>query len=78
MAEAPETGENGRFLRNSIVEAMWGDVNTRAKKLGAINPSRTRKQIEELSEQFQAALIAYDEGLMSEDTVLAAAICEDF
>lgn len=34
MAEGSESGEDGRFLRNSIVEAMWTDVNTRAKKLG--------------------------------------------
>lgn len=34
MAEGSEAGEDGRFLRNCIVEAMWGDVNTRAKKLG--------------------------------------------
>lgn len=27
----------GRFLRNCIVEAMWEDVTTRAKKLGVIN-----------------------------------------
>jgi hypothetical protein len=26
-------GEEGRFVRNNIVEAMWEDVNTRAKKL---------------------------------------------
>ncbi|KAH8232709.1 hypothetical protein KR038_000457 [Drosophila bunnanda] len=86
MAEGSETGEDGRFLRNCIVEAMWGDVNTRAKKLGAHNPSRTRQQIETLSEQFQAALIAYDEGIMSDDRVLASALwrrffemnCEDY
>lgn len=86
MAEGSESGEDGRFLRNSIVEAMWRDVNTRAKKLGAQNPSRTRAQIEILSEQFQAALIGYDEGLMSDDRVLSGAIwrrffemnCDDF
>ncbi|XP_017842576.1 ubiquinol-cytochrome-c reductase complex assembly factor 1 [Drosophila busckii] len=86
MAEGSETGEDGRFLRNCIVEAMWGDVNTRAKKLGAHNPSATRQQIETLSEQFQAALIAYDEGIMSDDRVLACALwrrffemeCEDY
>lgn len=33
MAEGSETGEDGRFLRNCIVEAMWADVGTRAKKL---------------------------------------------
>ncbi|XP_075162507.1 ubiquinol-cytochrome c reductase complex assembly factor 1 [Haematobia irritans] len=78
MAEGAESGEDGRFLRNCIVEALWGDVNARAKKLGANNPSRTRQQIEELSEQFQAALIAYDEGIMSEDRVLAAALWRRF
>ncbi|KAH8314659.1 hypothetical protein KR074_006849 [Drosophila pseudoananassae] len=78
MAEGSETGEDGRFLRNCIVEAMWGDVNTRAKKLGANNPSRTRQQIETLSEQFQAALIAYDEGIMSDDIVLAGALWRRF
>ncbi|KAH8371491.1 hypothetical protein KR093_007705 [Drosophila rubida] len=78
MAEGSETGEDGRFLRNCIVEAMWGDVNTRAKKLGANNPSRTRQQIETLSEQFQAALIAYDEGIMSDDKVLACALWRRF
>ncbi|SPP85186.1 ubiquinol-cytochrome-c reductase complex assembly factor 1 [Drosophila guanche] len=78
MAEGSETGEDGRFLRNCIVEAMWGDVNTRAKKLGAHNPSRTRQQIETLSEQFQAALIAYDEGIMSDDRVLAGALWRRF
>jgi cytochrome b pre-mRNA-processing protein 3 len=34
MAEGSESGQNGRFLRNCIVEAMWADVNARAKKLG--------------------------------------------
>uniref|UniRef100_A0A1A9WT87 Ubiquinol-cytochrome c chaperone domain-containing protein n=1 Tax=Glossina brevipalpis TaxID=37001 RepID=A0A1A9WT87_9MUSC len=86
MAEGSESGQDGRYVRNSIVEAMWGDVNTRAKKLGSINPSQVRGQIEDLSEQFQAALIAYDEGIMFEDRVLAAALwrrffamnCEDY
>ncbi|XP_017493113.1 PREDICTED: ubiquinol-cytochrome-c reductase complex assembly factor 1 isoform X1 [Rhagoletis zephyria] len=78
MAEGSESGEDGRFLRNCIVEVMWGDVNARAKKLGTHNPSKTREQIEILSEQFQAALIAYDEGIMSDDRVLAGALWRRF
>uniref|UniRef100_W8BKM6 Ubiquinol-cytochrome c reductase complex chaperone CBP3 n=1 Tax=Ceratitis capitata TaxID=7213 RepID=W8BKM6_CERCA len=78
MAEGSESGEDGRFLRNCIVEVMWGDVNARAKKLGTHNPSKTRQQIEILSEQFQAALIAYDEGIMSEDRVLSGALWRRF
>lgn len=31
-------GEDGRFIRNCIVQAMWADVNIRAKKLGVCVP----------------------------------------
>ncbi|GAB0086612.1 ubiquinol-cytochrome-c reductase complex assembly factor 1 [Sergentomyia squamirostris] len=78
MAEGPERGENGRFMRNCIVEAMWSDVNARAKKLDPQNPSAAKKHIEILSHQFQAALINYDEGLMSDDKVLAGALWRRF
>lgn len=44
----------------------------------AHNPSQTRQQIEILSEQFQAALIAYDEGIMSDDRVLSGALWRRF
>lgn len=41
------------------------------------NPAIARKQVSELSEQFQAALVSYDEGL-SDDKLLAAAIWRRF
>lgn len=78
MAEGSETGEDGRFMRNCIVEAMWADVNSRAKKLGSQNPSGVRGQIQTLSQQFQAALITYDEGIANDDIVLAGAIWRRF
>lgn len=62
MGEGDESGQDGRFLRNCIVEAMWADVQTRAKKLSQDNPSASRAQVQVLSEQFQATLINYDEG----------------
>ncbi|XP_044261938.1 ubiquinol-cytochrome-c reductase complex assembly factor 1 [Tribolium madens] len=68
-------GDNGRHLRNFLVEALWNDVGQRIKKLGALsNPSVAREQVKQLSEQLQAALIAYDEGLQSDDTILAGAL----
>ncbi|KAF2894531.1 hypothetical protein ILUMI_11659 [Ignelater luminosus] len=67
-------GEEGRQVRNRIVEALWGDCNHRVKKLGAANPGGVRMQVSELSEQLNAALIAYDEGLQSDDVVLAGAL----
>ncbi|GLV42029.1 uncharacterized protein CBL_05012 [Carabus blaptoides fortunei] len=74
LARIMNEGEDGRFIRNCIVQAMWADVSIRAKKLGAANPSGVRTQIDILSQQFQAALVAYDEGLLSNDKVLANAI----
>ncbi|KAK9505677.1 hypothetical protein O3M35_009672 [Rhynocoris fuscipes] len=68
----------GRYIRNSMVEAMWSDVSARAKKLCNEQPSLIKSQIHELSEEFQAALVNYDEGLLSNDTVLAGAIWRRF
>lgn len=84
--EGSDKNEDGKYLRNCIVEAMWDDVTLRSKKLGNDNPSFRRKQIQILSEQFQASLINYDEGLWYDDKVLASALwrrffesnCDDF
>ncbi|XP_066993047.2 ubiquinol-cytochrome-c reductase complex assembly factor 1 [Anabrus simplex] len=71
-------GEEGRFVRNGVVGAMWEDVSTRTKKLGAANLTSVKTQLTELSQQFQAAIIGYDEGLLSDDKVLAGAIWRRF
>ncbi|XP_048479136.1 ubiquinol-cytochrome-c reductase complex assembly factor 1 [Plutella xylostella] len=68
---------DGWFIRNCIVEALWADVSNRIKLLDGANPSIARKQVSELSEQFQAALVGYDEGL-DDDRILAAAIWRRF
>lgn len=71
-------GKYGHIARNSLVEEMWVDVNNRVKLLGKIAPSVKRKQINDLSGQFNAAVIAYDEGLLSDDKVLAGALWATF
>ncbi|XP_053688103.1 ubiquinol-cytochrome-c reductase complex assembly factor 1 [Sabethes cyaneus] len=78
MAEGPEKDAAGRFMRNCIVETMWNDVTTRAKQLVAHNPSSVRPQIQLLSEQFQATLLAYDEGINGDDKALAGALWRRF
>lgn len=78
MEEGSDNKEDGRLIRNFLVEAMWADVQSRSKKLGADNPSLKRKQIEILSEQFQATLISYDEGLWHDDKALANALWKRF
>lgn len=78
MQEGADNKEDGRLMRNYLVEALWADVQVRSKKLGSDNPSLKRKQIEILSEQFQAALISYDEGLWFDDKTLASALWKRF
>ncbi|XP_069688529.1 ubiquinol-cytochrome-c reductase complex assembly factor 1 [Periplaneta americana] len=78
MVRTMAEGEEGRFTRNSIVEAMWQDTRERSKKLDASNPSGLQRQLYELSQQFQAAMIGYDEGLLSDDKVLAGAVWRRF
>nr|CAD7433080.1 unnamed protein product [Timema monikensis] len=71
-------GKDGRFTRNIVVEAMWSDTTTRAKKLGPVNPAGVKEQIHDLGQQFNAALLSYDEGLLGDDMVLAGAIWRRF
>lgn len=66
--------ENGRVIRSSIVETLWQDATTRAKQLQADNPSAMRKQLNILSQQFQAALITYDDGMAHDDKSLATSL----
>ncbi|XP_014278426.1 ubiquinol-cytochrome-c reductase complex assembly factor 1 isoform X2 [Halyomorpha halys] len=66
--------KSGRFIRNVIVEALWKDVITRTKKLESEHATVVKSQIMQMSEEFQAALVTYDEGILSDDTVLASAV----
>lgn len=78
MVRAMAEGDSGRIVRNSMVEAMWKDVELRTKKLGDIRRRVVQKQINELADQFEYTLIAYDEGITSDDKQLASAIWKQF
>ncbi|GFT85331.1 ubiquinol-cytochrome c reductase complex chaperone CBP3-like protein, partial [Nephila pilipes] len=65
---------NGRIFRNRLIDSMWNDVELRLTHLKEIRSSARKKYLSEMVEQFQAALISYDEGLHSHDTVLAGAV----
>lgn len=56
---------------------MYTGFNVNVTTFQGANPTIARKQVSELSEQFQAALVGYDEGL-HEDKVLAAAVWRRF
>lgn len=74
MVRLMAEGKEGRFTRNAVIEALWKDSEIRAKKLGILSQSTLREQMRDLGSSFQAAVIAYDEGLMGDDHVLASAL----
>ena len=67
-------GDQGRMVRNSLVEALWADCENRAKAIGDMSLSTRSKQISSVAEEFQAALFIYDEGLLGNDMQLANAL----
>jgi len=71
-------GEEGRLVRNSMVEALWADCENRAKAIGDMSASTRSKQIAGIAEEFQAALFIYDEGLLGTDMQLANALWRRF
>lgn len=74
MVRCMAEDEDGKLVRNSLIECFWEDVSERIKKIGGVNPAKGRKQLRHLAQQFRAAVIAYDEGLQSNDMVLAGAL----
>ncbi|XP_063850239.1 ubiquinol-cytochrome-c reductase complex assembly factor 1-like [Scylla paramamosain] len=74
MVRLMAEGEEGRFARNAMLEAMWLDCETRSKKLGMSSLSIRQQQIQMLGSSFQATIFSYDEGLMTNDCVLASAL----
>ncbi|CAL7948932.1 unnamed protein product [Xylocopa violacea] len=71
-------GEKGKEVIKSIVEAMWHDVIVRSDQLGPSLAKYKKKQIMQLSHEFNAAIIDYDEGIMSDDKILAGALWRRF
>merc|ERR1711976_629578 len=71
-------GDEGRIVRNAMVEALWIDCDNRAKALGDMSSSTRSKHIASVAEEFQASLFIYDEGLLGNDLQLANALWRRF
>ncbi|XP_011055467.1 PREDICTED: ubiquinol-cytochrome-c reductase complex assembly factor 1 [Acromyrmex echinatior] len=70
--------KDGKAIRNFAVAAMWQDTQARIENLGLIKTKLKNKQLQEISHQFNAAIIGYDEGIQSDDKVLAGALWRRF
>ncbi|KAM9859057.1 ubiquinol-cytochrome c reductase complex assembly factor 1 [Aulostomus maculatus] len=79
-----QEGREGMYFCRYIVHSMWEDVNERSKIMG-IDASHRKEALKVMTENFYAALFGYDEAILSDDSVLAAALwrnlfdrqCED-
>ncbi|XP_031848052.1 ubiquinol-cytochrome c reductase complex assembly factor 1 isoform X2 [Nomia melanderi] len=67
-------GNEGKFVRDNMLESMWKDIDVRMTKVCPMDGRTKRKQLVKLTGQFYSALIHYDEGILSDDKVLAAAL----
>lgn len=67
-------GRYGKNISHKMVEIMWQDVEQRVKLIGVEDSSERRESMEEFAQQFFGLIIAYDEGLLGHDRVLASAL----
>lgn len=79
MVRLAREGKEGMFVRNKLMQFMWLDVDKRTRKLGDGTSFTSRREgILNIGAHFKATLFAYDEGLLSDDTVLAGALWRNF
>ncbi|XP_042260370.1 ubiquinol-cytochrome-c reductase complex assembly factor 1 [Thunnus albacares] len=79
-----QEGREGKYMCRYIVHSMWEDVEQRSKIMG-IDATHRKEGTKAMTETFYAAIFGYDEGVLADDTVLAAALwrnlfnyqCED-
>ncbi|XP_051271354.1 ubiquinol-cytochrome-c reductase complex assembly factor 1 isoform X2 [Dicentrarchus labrax] len=79
-----QEGRAGKYMCRYIVHSMWEDVEQRSKILG-VDATHRKEATKAMTETFYAAIFGYDEGILSDDCVLAAALwrnlfnreCED-
>ncbi|NXU08401.1 UQCC1 factor, partial [Pardalotus punctatus] len=84
LVRLKQEGRTGKYMCRYIVHCMWEDVEQRGKVMG-INSAVLKEDLKRMVENFYAALFGYDEGILSDDHVLAAALwrnlfnrnCED-
>jgi hypothetical protein len=71
-------GATGVFLRQQLARTMWTDLDLRAQQILPGQTKNRRSQLEVLRSEMNAFMFALDEGLVDDDTVLAAALWRHF
>ncbi|XP_063958247.1 ubiquinol-cytochrome-c reductase complex assembly factor 1-like [Lytechinus pictus] len=73
MVRLKQEGREGKYMTHYLILSMWHDIQARGKLMG-IPSVKMKESLSKMVEQFNGALFAYDEGLLSNDKVLAAAL----
>lgn len=70
MREGPE----GRKLRTEIHDNMWTDWRTRMSIIDALSTKEREETLNHMYQHNLYAMLSYDEGLLGDDKILAAAL----
>ncbi|XP_077191284.1 ubiquinol-cytochrome c reductase complex assembly factor 1 isoform X4 [Paroedura picta] len=73
LVRMKQEGRAGKYMCRHIVHSMWEDVGQRGKVMG-ISSVALKGSMKHMTENFYAAIFGYDEGILSDDHILAAAI----
>ena len=70
--------ENGKIITQELISLFWKDVEYRMKQLGSVGTVQVKKTLYKMGTQFIGLTLAYDEGIMSTDALLASAVWRNF
>nr|DBA22409.1 TPA: hypothetical protein GDO54_013438 [Pyxicephalus adspersus] len=73
LVRMKQEGREGNYMCRFIVYSMWEDAEQRGKVMG-IDSVAMKKTMKSLTEIFYASIFGYDEGIISDDRILAAAL----
>ncbi|XP_048406257.1 ubiquinol-cytochrome-c reductase complex assembly factor 1 isoform X2 [Stegostoma tigrinum] len=77
LVRMKQEGREGKYMCKYIVHSMWEDLEQRGKVMG-IESVVLKENMRVMTETFYAAIFGYDEGILSDDHVLAASLWRHF
>uniref|UniRef100_A0A8C6AGW5 Ubiquinol-cytochrome c reductase complex assembly factor 1 n=1 Tax=Monodon monoceros TaxID=40151 RepID=A0A8C6AGW5_MONMO len=77
LVRMKQEGRSGKYMCRIIVHFMWEDVEQRGRIMG-VNSYILKKNMMLMTNNFYVAILGYDEGVLSDDRGLAAALWRTF
>ncbi|XP_008838966.1 ubiquinol-cytochrome-c reductase complex assembly factor 1 isoform X2 [Nannospalax galili] len=77
LVRMKQEGRSGKYMCRIMVHFMWEDVEQRGRVMG-VNSYNLKKNMILMTNNFYAAILGYDEGILSDDHGLAAALWRTF